>query len=314
MELSRRNIPYIIRSGVRFFEQAHVKDVVSYLRILENPRDELSWIRVMKLYPKVGDTTARKIWDAIGNAPDPLGAFLHGSGKSGVRAASKSLTSLRSTLGALSSEAMRRSASESIRYIVDEGYGDYVRSRFPNFSARLDDLEQLALFAEKFGSVEELLAELSLANPIAGEDVAVAAPDDERVVLSSVHQAKGLEWRAVFVIGLNDGRFPSARAMRVPGGIIRVPGTEPRLPETEEETEALMTRPAIPEEPVTEIIVPGEEEERRLFYVAITRARQELYLVHPVLERDRAQMDVLATPSRFLRELPTDLMEKWIIE
>jgi len=314
MELSRRNIPYIIRSGVRFFEQAHVKDVVSYLRILENPRDELSWIRVMKLYPKVGDTTARRIWDAIGNVPDPLGAFLYGSGKSGVRATSKSLASLRSTLGALSSEAMRRSASESIRYIVEEGYGDYVRSRFANFSARLDDLEQLALFAEKFGSVEELLAELSLANPIAGEDVAVAAPDDERVILSSVHQAKGLEWRAVFVIGLTDGRFPSARAMRVPGGIIRVPGNEPRLPETEEETEALMTRPANPEEPVTEIIVPGEEEERRLFYVAITRARQELYLVHPVLERDRAQMDVLATPSRFLRELPTDLMEKWILE
>ncbi|HUP66272.1 MAG TPA: ATP-dependent helicase [Thermoanaerobaculia bacterium] len=314
MELSRRNIPYIVRSGVRFFEQAHVKDVVSYLRILHNPKDELSWIRVMKLYPKVGDTTARKTWNAIASAPDPLSTFLGGGSGGSPKATSKSLQNLRSTFRSLTSEAMKRSPAESIRFIVEEGYGDYVRTKFQNFSARLDDLEQLAQFAEKFGSVEELLEELSLANPISGQDVAVVGPDDEKVILSSIHQAKGLEWRNVFIIGLNDGKFPSSRAMRVPGGIVRVPGNEARLPETEEETEALMKRPMNPEEPVAEIIIPGEEEERRLFYVAVTRAKQELYMVYPVLERDRSQMDVLLLPSRFLRELPENLYEKWAIE
>ncbi|HVR44525.1 MAG TPA: ATP-dependent helicase [Thermoanaerobaculia bacterium] len=314
MELSRRNIPYLVRSGVRFFEQAHVKDVVSYLRILNNPKDELSWIRVMKLYPKVGDRTARAVWEAISSLPDPLHAFLGSGAGGGSRASAKSLASLRSTLRALTSEAMRRSPAEAIRLVVEQGYGDYVRTRFANFSARLDDLEQLALFAEKFESVDELLEELSLANPIAGEDVAAAGVDDEKVVLSSVHQAKGLEWRAVFVTGLSDGKFPSSRALRVPGGIVRVPGTEAKLPETEEETEALMQRPVEAGEPVSEIVIPGEEEERRLFYVAITRAKQELYLVYPVLERDRARMDVLLLPSRFIREIPEDRFEKWLIE
>jgi DNA helicase-2/ATP-dependent DNA helicase PcrA len=313
MELSRRNIPYVIRSGVRFFEQAHVKDVIAYLRVVTNPKDELSWMRILKLYPKVGDRTARAVWDAISRTSDPLYAFLGGA-TSGVRATAKSLENLRSTLRSLISEAMRRSAAEAIRLIVDEGYGDYVRTKFPNFSARLDDLQQLAIFAEKFGSVEELLEELSLANPVAGEDVASAGVEDEKVVLSSVHQAKGLEWRSVFVIGLNDGKFPSSRALRVPGGIVRVPGTEAKLPESEEETEALMRRPAQPDEPMAEIVIPGEEEERRLFYVAITRAKQELYLVYPVLERDRSNMDVLMMPSRFLRELPEELYEKWSIE
>ncbi|MGH9458426.1 MAG: ATP-dependent helicase [Thermoanaerobaculia bacterium] len=313
MELSRRNIPYVIRSGVRFFEQAHVKDAIAYLRIVANPRDELSWVRVLKLYPKVGERTARATWDAISGAPDPLTAFLHAAG-GGSRATAKSLESLRRTLRALESEAMRRSPAESIRLVVEQGYGDYVRSKFPNFSARLDDLEQLALFAEGYGDVIEFLEELSLANPISGEDVAVAGPDDEKVVLSSIHQAKGLEWRAVFLVGLNDGKFPSGRALRVPGGIVRVPGTEAALPETEEETEALMRRPVEPDEPTAEIVIPGEEEERRLFYVATTRAKQELYLVYPVLERDRAQMDVLLMPSRFLRELPEAVYEKWVIE
>ena len=123
-------------------------------------------------------------------------------------------------------------------------------------------------------------------------------------MLSSVHQAKGLEWRIVFIIWLADGRFPSQRALRVPGGIVKVP--EGQLHEA---FEALV--PA--GETATEIVIPGEEEERRLFYVAVTRAKQELYLVFPVMARDRAGMDILMEPSRFVRELPGDVYEKWVI-
>jgi len=296
MELSRRLIPYEIRSGVRFFEQAHIKDVIAYLKIVTNPRDELSWKRMLKLYPKVGEKTAAEVWGRIGQSPDPLDLFLRGN--------EARLRNARDLLRILSGEGMQHNPSESIRLIVERGYSDYARAKFANSQARLDDLEQLSQYALRYDDVNTFLDEVALANPIAGEDTAVVGPEDEKIVLSSVHQAKGLEWRIVFIIWLADGRFPSQRALRVPGGIVRVP--EGQLHEA---FEALVPTG----ETATEIVIPGEEEERRLFYVAVTRAKQELYLVFPVMARDRAGMDILMEPSRFVRELPGDVYEKWVI-
>src|SRR5205823_4362982 len=226
MELSRRLIPYEIRSGVRFFEQAHIKDVIAYLKIMTNARDELSWKRVLKLYPKVGEKTAADVWGRISQSRDPLDEFLSGAPlPSPGRGVAASFDSLRSVLRPLSGESMRHNPSEAIRLVVEKGYADYARSKFANAQARLDDLEQLSQYALRYEDVNTFLEEIALANPIAGEDVAVVGPEDEKVVLSSVHQAKGLEWRAVFVIWLADGRFPSQRALRVPGGIVRVQPT-----------------------------------------------------------------------------------------
>jgi DNA helicase II / ATP-dependent DNA helicase PcrA len=311
MELSRRLIPYEIRSGVRFFEQAHIKDVVAYLKVVTNSRDELSWKRMLKLYPKVGEKTASEVWGRIGSAPSPLDVFLRGF-DAGSRAIAGSLESLRSVLRLISSESMRHNPSESIRLVVERGYADYARSKFPNAQARLDDLEQLSQYALRYEDVEQFLDEVALANPIAGEDVAVVGPDDEKIVLSSVHQAKGLEWRIVFIIWLADGRFPSQRALRVPGGIIRVDPSRVHeaLPLLEG---AISDAPVIDEQGTRELVIPGEEEERRLFYVAVTRAQQELYLVFPIMARDRGGMDILMEPSRFVRELPGELYEKWVI-
>jgi DNA helicase-2/ATP-dependent DNA helicase PcrA len=312
MELSRRLIPYEIRSGVRFFEQAHIKDVLAYLKIVTNPRDELSWKRMLKLYPKIGEKTAAEVWGRIGGAPDPLEKFLRGVESSG-RGVTGSLASARTVLQMIAGESMRRNPSESLRLVVERGYADYARSKFPNAQARLDDLEQLSQYALRYEDVVQFLEEVALANPLAGEDTAVVGPEDEKIVLTSVHQAKGLEWRIAFVIWLADGRFPSQRALRVPGGIIRV---EPNrvheaLPLLEGATD---DAPVVDEAGTRELVIPGEEEERRLFYVAVTRARQELYLVFPVMARDRGGMDILMEPSRFVRELPGEAYEKWVIE
>jgi DNA helicase-2/ATP-dependent DNA helicase PcrA len=325
MELSRRLIPYEIRSGIRFFEQAHIKDVLGYLKIVTNARDELSWKRTLKLYPKVGEKTAAEVWARIGTIPNPLEAFLRGaagsqpaggSGSGGPKArrstVDESLKSLRDLLRILDGEGMRHNASESIRMVVERGYAEYARSKFANAQARLDDLEQLSQYALRYDDVTQFLDEVALANPIAGEDVATVGPEDEKIVLSSVHQAKGLEWRIVFVIWLADGRFPSQRALRVPGGIIRVEPSRVHeaLPLLEG---AVEDAPVIDEAGTRELVIPGEEEERRLFYVAVTRAMQELYLVFPVMARDRGGMDILMEPSRFVRELPEDAYEKWVI-
>jgi DNA helicase-2/ATP-dependent DNA helicase PcrA len=277
IELTRRGIPYEIRSGTRFFEQQHVKDVLAFLRIVVNPKDELSWKRALKLFPRIGERSAAAVWEAIGNRPDPLTAFREREGR-GIelpRGGEAALRPFRSLLARLESPSIRSSPAEAIRAVVEDVYRDFARARFPNANARLDDLEQFAQFAQTYESLPSFLEEVTLFNELSGEDVVAGETEDDRVVLSSVHQAKGLEWSRVIVMGLSEGRFPSYRS-------------------------------AITEE--------GLEEERRLFYVAITRAKNEVALVYPMLARDRYGVDVILEPSRFLAELPDEVYERWTIE
>ncbi len=152
---------------------------------------------------------------------------------------------------------------------MSEFYRDWARGNLENAGNRLEDIEQLALFADGYPDLVAFLAEITLLNDLSGEE-SIGGPSDEVLTLSSAHQAKGLEWRAVFVIWLAEGRFPSTRAEDI-------------------------------------------EEERRLFYVAVTRARDRLYLLRPELARDRYRVDVLLDPSRFLSELPDDLRERVVV-
>jgi len=284
LELTRRGIPFDVRSGVRFFEQAHIKDVTSYLRLVVNPRDELAWKRVIRLIPKIGNATAARLWDRLAGHADPLALARSDEILQGIsRGAAVGWREFAELIGRLTAPENLNQPGRQIELVLDSGYNEYLQANYENSDAREEDLRQLATFAVRFDSTEAFLGELALISTerfsppgaVVGEDVVSGPDEDEQLVLSSTHQAKGLEWRVVFLIWAADGRFPSGRSLRDP---------------------------------------EGEEEERRLFYVALTRARDELYVCYPLIDSDRAHQTVLHRPSRFVTEVPRALFEIWNLD
>jgi DNA helicase II / ATP-dependent DNA helicase PcrA len=276
LELSRRGIPYLITSGVRFFEQAHVKDVTSFIRFIANPRDEVAFKRMVKLLPGIGGKSADNLWRAWESKLTEHGEVTSWSERLlalavGARS-KKSWEQLAHTLDEIAPGGQPNPPSEMITSIVEAIYDDYAKANFTNYELRREDLNQLAAFARQFKDVHEFLSQLALISNIDAEPALDQTADNEAVNLSSVHQAKGLEYHTVFVIWLTDGMFPSTRSLE--------------------------TRDAI-------------EEERRLFYVAITRARDELYLTYPHMRLTASYGDMFQRPSRFLKEIPTQLVEDW---
>jgi DNA helicase-2/ATP-dependent DNA helicase PcrA len=274
MELQRRDIPFEVRSGLKFFEQAHIKDILSFLRVVTNPYDELSWKRIVKLIPGIGNITAEKLWDALSKSESPLDAIRE-TGRLVPKKATDGFSLFLDLLTILRNggqDNMPLQPSAAIDRILRHGYEDYLYSHYPNAEERIEDIEQMTRFALKYTSLETFVSELSLQSVSAGE---AGEGDEERecVILSTVHQAKGLEWSTVFVIGLNDGRFPSQRSLKT----------------------------------------DDEEEERRLFYVAVTRAKDELYLCYPITSEEWHGLGFLR-PSRFIRELPENVYEEILIE
>jgi DNA helicase-2/ATP-dependent DNA helicase PcrA len=321
LELSRRGIPYQITSGIRFFEQAHIKDVTAFIRFVANPRDEVAFKRMAKLLPGIGNRSAENLWqkwaaDLV--AADGLSAVASAKAddrgseqESGTAVAAevdrgaetastpagvsdpppadysfgerllamnvpvkskKAWEQLARTLDEIAPVGHPNMPSEMITSVVEAIYDDYAKVNFTNYELRREDLNQLAVFARQFKDVHEFLSQLALISNIDAEAAPTQISDKEAVNLSSVHQAKGLEFHTVFAIWLTDGMFPSSRS--------------------------LDTRDAL-------------EEERRLFYVAITRARDELYLTYPQMRLSGGYGDVFQRPSRFLQEIPNNLVEDW---
>ncbi len=274
LELSRRGIPYQITSGIRFFEQAHIKDVTAFIRFVANPRDEVAFKRMVKLLPGIGNRTAENLWNTwesgIRDSGQNFGQeFL----AMNVPAKSKkSWTQLAHTLNEIAPGGQPIPPSEMITSVVEAIYDDYAKVNFTNYELRKEDLNQLAAFSRQFKNVNEFLAQLALISNVDAEAAPNQTAEKEAVNLSTVHQAKGLEFHSVFVIWLTDGMFPSSRS--------------------------LDTREAL-------------EEERRLFYVAITRAKDELYLTYPHMRLNAGYGDVFQRPSRFLKEIPNNLVEDW---
>jgi DNA helicase-2/ATP-dependent DNA helicase PcrA len=302
LEFSRRGIPYQITSGIRFFEQAHIKDVASFIRFVANPRDEVAFKRMVRLLPGIGGKIAENLWNgweksldsvivaavaergpgpttpateaaAAGDRSCSIGERLL---KLSISTRSKKMwEQLAQTLDEIAPNGKPNPPSAMIVSVVEAIYDDYAKANFTNYELRREDLNQLASFARQFTNAQEFLSQLALISNVDAELAPNAAADNEAVNLSSVHQAKGLEFHTVFVIWLTDGMFPSSRSLE--------------------------TRDAI-------------EEERRLFYVAITRARDELYLSYPHMRLNAGFGDVFQRPSRFLKEIPIKLLEDWEVK
>lgn len=268
IELAKRDIPFVKRGGFKFLETAHVKDVIAHLRVVQNPLDTVSWNRSLLLVDGVGQKRARDLIPQLATGEAPYEVLRQGGGRAALGL--RNLAAALESVGAVEDGSPADQVNRLLEYyypILKEQYDDYPK--------RIRDLEHLVVMAERYGDLEEFLADLTLEPP--DESVTgIEAPDrdDERLVLSTIHSAKGLEWRCVFVIWLVDGRFPSSYSFL-----------------TEEEL----------------------EEERRLLYVAVTRAKQFLYLTFPVQVYDKVTGSVLSKPSRFLDDVPSSLVEPWSV-
>src|SRR5579863_5824789 len=272
--LARAGIPYHITSGVKFFERQHIRDLVALLRFVYNPADEQAWARIAVLLPKVGEKGAVKLHAAAAaHARDRQRNFLDVLDAEEVRSKvardgreewDKLVASLRQV-----ADAMRdASPAEAVQTAIDGWYGDYLKGAYVDYSDRLEELTALVGFAQRFEEMQDFLAQILLLNSETSDrhvDTETAA-----IKLTTVHQAKGLEYDVVFVIGLADGQFPGRRS-----------------------------------------IEDGDvEEERRLFYVAVTRARNELYLSFPKIASRPGPGGIMNAPSRFLQELSPDLYQE----
>lgn len=266
-ELLKRDVPYEYRGGMKFFERAHIKDALSYLRIYENVRDEVAWLRVMNLQQGIGATTAASLVREIRQLTDFSVILQNGVTPRLPGKAKQGWTDFLSISGRMSSQAP--SPSLMLRAVLTGGYQEYLEREYPDFRERIEDIEQLASFAESAPNLSMFLADIALYDEAFGRRRDTSEVEQERMVLSTIHQAKGLEWDTVFVIHLADTAFPNRRAMSEENGL---------------------------------------EEERRLFYVAVTRARRRLFLTYPMTIGGDSYM--LCQPSTFLEELSPHLFER----
>src|SRR6476660_7327714 len=268
IELSRKGLPFIKRGGVKFIETAHVKDLLAHVRVIANPLDTVSWHRALMLVEGVGPKKAQDLLATLVKSDKPFQTLREVTGRSSV-----GLKNLANTLESLSgAEDLRPALLVSQAY---EYYLPILKEQYDDYPKRIRDLDHLQTIAEGYPGVDEFLADLAL-EPPDGSAAGVDAPDrdDERMVLSTIHSAKGLEWQCVFVIWVVDGRFPS----------------------------------------VYSFVADDElEEERRLFYVAVTRAKRHLFLTYPINVFDKGSGMLLSKPSRFLDPVTPALLDQLVL-
>ncbi len=270
IELTKANIPFQKFGGMKFVETAHIKDVLAFLRIAANPKDVVSWYRVLLLHEGVGPKTAQKILDELATArltikanPDEQTSFRYNDKIAGLFQLLYKL------------HTGKELPSEKVQMIFDY-YWPLFKDRYDDYNKRNKDLEIFHNISENYKSLDSLLADMAI-EPIIESVIDIDAPDKEEefVTLSTIHSAKGLEWHSVFIIHAVEGYFPSSRSV--------------------ENLDSL-------------------EEERRLMYVASTRAKQNLFVTYPMNMFDREAGMTLSKPSRFISEMKPELAEGWLLD
>lgn len=273
LELARAHMSYVLMSGVRFFEQAHVKDVCTLPRLAANPADSLAFSRLMELFPKVGPKKAQTLWHALGEHLNLRDAGKRAKLAAGLPQEAQPLwKAIEARIFAPGEEdgAVLDRPDELIFRFKEAFYGDFAEDTFDNARQRLEDVDELTTFSAKYESTTDFLSEMALlTNLDAAQNQNAGAPADS-IRLTTVHQAKGLEWKAVFVLWLVDGMFPAARSLEE---------------------------------------AADEAEERRLFYVAVTRAKDYLWLCVPRMRKAREGGALMCMPSRFIEEIDPTLLQ-----
>ena len=265
IELARHDIPFVKRGGFQFMETAHIKDVLAHLRIVSNPRDAVSWSRVLMLLEGVGPQMSRKLIEQILGEEDPSQSLrrmeTRGRAQQGLK-----------TLGQVLGECAERTRpADTAQYLMQYYLPILKRKHADDYPKRLRDLEHFQGLTERYQTIERLLSDMALEPPSASVDEALPVdPDEGPLVLSTVHSAKGLEWHSVFIIWALEGRFPSYY-----------------------NTNSLEEL----------------EEERRLLYVAATRAKENLFFAYPSRVYDRSLGMVFSRPSQFIDGISEDLLE-----
>jgi DNA helicase II / ATP-dependent DNA helicase PcrA len=267
-ELDRLGIPFVKYGGRKLSEAAHVRDVIAHLRVVENPGDVVSWMRILKLIEGIGSQTAQRILDRLATADDPF-AGLSPVKRSGSASGLERLATLLATVrGDLPPAEQVARVIDYYRPILERVYSE-------DHPRRAQDLESLAAIAEAYVTRAALLEAIAL-DPLdlAARSVEGAVKDEAPLVLSTIHSAKGLEFDTVFVIDALDGVIPSRYAVK-----------------SQEEL----------------------DEELRLLYVALTRAERRLFVVYPMVQYQRGAGDFITRPSRFLENIPEDVLETWTL-
>jgi DNA helicase-2/ATP-dependent DNA helicase PcrA len=269
IELNREQMPFIKVGGFRFVESAHIKDVLAHLRVIANPHDRISWYRILLLINKIGPTTAQKVFEAIRNEGSGYTGLLTVNSTGGALKGLKRLKELFAQIDSFPMSVVKMGEA------VVKHYLPILKERHDDHPKREKDLEQLLAIMERYDNLGNFLTDMALEPPntSVGDTLAAESAAKDRLVLSTVHSAKGLEWHTVFIIWVLDGRFPSTQSIY-----------------KEEDL----------------------EEELRLMYVAATRARENLYFTYPGQVYDRSVGVMLNQPSRFIAMVPEDILEhRW---
>ena len=268
IELAREGIPFNKVGGFKFVESAHIKDVLAHLKMMCHPDDRISWQRALSLVNKIGPAKARKVFEIISEDRSGCSGLANKTFPADIEKHLKRIKKLFAEMNA------GEHTINELGELVVKYYMPILKQKFDDYPKRLKDLEQLVVIMEQYHDLVDFLSDMALEPPNTSFDnvMTVRRDDSDRLTLSTIHSAKGLEWNTVILLWVLDGRFPSIHAI--------------------EDEESL-------------------EEERRLMYVAATRAKENLYLIYPKNVYDRNEKVVLSHPSRFLDGIGDDVLKKY---